>query len=104
MAVHGAARADHYVESARRTGESASASRVATPRDWKAADLRAGDLRLRWVAAAGGLRHVVGTVMLGSGLSRDGHHEYSEGKCDGFHNDLSRLHSHIERANQCVDP
>jgi hypothetical protein len=66
--------------------------------------LRAGDLRLRCVAAAGSLRHVVGTVMLGSSLGRDRNHEYGEGKGDGFHNDLSRLHSHIERANRCLDP
>ena len=104
MAVHGAARADHHVESARLTGESASARRVAAPRHRQAADLRAGDLRLRCIAAASGLRHVVGTVMLGSGLSRDRNHEYSEGKCDGFHNGLSWLHSPIERANRCLDP
>src|SRR5712671_665562 len=104
MAVHRAARADHHVESARFTGESAPARRVATPRHRQAADLRAGDLRLRCIAAASGLRHVVGTVMLGSGLSRDRNHEYSEGKCDGFHNGLSWLHSPIERANRCLDP
>jgi hypothetical protein len=50
--------------------------------------LRAGDLRLRSVAAAGGLRHVVVTVMLGCSLGRDGSHEDGQSKCDGFHNDL----------------
>jgi hypothetical protein len=43
--------------------------------------------------------------MLGSGLRRDGSHEDSEGKCDGFHNDLSLLgFRHIERANRGLDP
>ncbi len=83
MAVHRAARPDHHVESARRTGERASAPRVATPRHRQAADLRAGDLRLRGVAAASGLRHV-GTMMLGCGLGRDGNHEHGDRKCDSF--------------------
>jgi len=103
MAVHRAARADHHVESARRTGERASAPRVATPRHRQAADLRAGDLRLRGVAAASGLRHV-GTMMLGCGLGRDGNHEHGDRKCDSFHNDLSCLRSPIKRANRCSDP
>jgi hypothetical protein len=66
--------------------------------------MRAGDLRLRSVAAAGSLRQVVGMAMLGSGLGRDRNHEYGEGKCDGFHNDPGCLHSHLERANRCLDP
>ncbi len=52
MAVHGPARADHHVKAARHTGKSSPAGRIATTRNRKAADLRAGDLGLICIAAA----------------------------------------------------
>jgi hypothetical protein len=88
MAVHRAAWANHHVEAAWLTRECASAGRVATAWNRKAANLRAGDLRLRCVTAASGLRNVMLSVMLRSSLSCDGNHENGESEDESFHANL----------------
>jgi hypothetical protein len=50
--------------------------------------LRAGDLRLRCVTAASGLRNVMLSVMLRSSLSCHGNHENGESEDESFHANL----------------
>jgi hypothetical protein len=82
MPVACSALTHHHVEAARRTIKCLAASWIATARDWKAANLRAGDLRR--IATTGLLRQMM-MVMFRGGLGRDGDNQYRESKSESFH-------------------
>ena len=85
MPIHVAAGTYHHVEPTGHTGERSATGRIATPRNREAADLGAGDLRLRSVTAASCVRHGVLAMMFRCGVCRGRNDENGEREPESFH-------------------